>query len=154
MEIWQKGFIIIKIKGVKGGEKLMVKIPFMKEVSWYLVFAIFIISIVQKVEAGFAPSEVIALSKVDRTADLEKIQKVLETKMIKERLEKLGFTQEEINNRLSQLSDQQIHQLALQIDDLKVGKSDALGIIIALLVITILVIIILQLTGHRVVVTK
>ncbi|BCB96719.1 hypothetical protein JZK55_16410 [Dissulfurispira thermophila] len=133
---------------------MMVRIPFMKEVAWYLIFAIFVIGIAPKVEAGLAPSEVIALSKVDRAADLERIQKVLETKMIKERLGKLGLTQDEINSRLSQLSDQQIHQLALQLDDLKVGKDDALGIIIALLVITILVIIILQLTGHRVVVTK
>lgn len=132
----------------------MVRIPFMKEIAWYLVFAVFIVGIAPKVEAGFAPSEAIALSKVDRAADMDKIQRVLETKMIKERLEKLGFTKDEINNRLSQLSDQQIHQLALQLDDLKVGKDDPLGIIIALLVIAILVIIILQLTGHRVVVTK
>lgn len=132
----------------------MVRIPFMKEVAWYLVFAMFIIGIVPKVEAGFAPSEVIALSKVDRVADLERIQKVLETKMISERLEKLGFTHDEINSRLSHLSDQQVHQLALQLDDLKVGKDDGLGIIIALLVIAILVVILLQLTGHRVVVTK
>jgi hypothetical protein len=132
----------------------MVRIPFMREVAWYLVFAMFIIGIAPKVEAGFAPSEAIALSKVDRAADLERIQKTLETKMIKDRLERLGFTQDEINNRLAQLSDQQIHQLALQLDDLKVGKGDALGIIIALLVIAILVVILLQLTGHRVVVTK
>ncbi len=131
----------------------MVRIPFMKEVAWYLVFAMFIIGIVPKVEAGFAPSEAIALAQVDRAADMDKIQRVLETKMIKDRLEKFGFTQEEINNRLSQLSDQQIHRLALQLDDLKVG-GDALGVIIALLVIAILVVILLQLTGHRVVVTK
>jgi len=130
------------------------RIPFMREVAWYLVFAMFIIGIAPKVEAGLAPSEAIALSNVDRAADLERIQKVIETKMIRERLEKLGFTHDEINNRLSQFSDQQIHQLALQLDDLKVGKDDGLGIIIALLVIAILVVILLQLTGHRVVVTK
>ncbi|MBI3592059.1 MAG: PA2779 family protein [Nitrospirae bacterium] len=129
-------------------------IPFMKQVAWYLVFAMFIIGIAPKAEAGFAPSEVIALSKSDRAADMDKIQKVLETKMIKERLEKLGLSQDEINNRITQLSDQQIHKLALQLDDLKVGKDDALGVIIALLVIAILVVILLQLTGHRVIVTK
>lgn len=132
----------------------MVRIPFMREVAWYLVFAMFIIGIAPKVEAGFAPSEAIALAQVDRAADMDRIQKVLETKMIKDRLEKLGFTQDEINSRLAQLSDQQMHQLALQLDDLKVGKDDGLGIIIALLVIAILVVILLQLTGHRVVVTK
>lgn len=129
------------------------RIPFMKSVSWYLVLAMFIIGIAPKVEAGFSKSEVIALSSVDRAADLDKIQKVLETKQIQERLEKLGFTQDEINSRLSQLSDQQIHQFALQLDELKVG-SDGLGVVIALLVIVILVIIVLQLTGHKVIVTK
>lgn len=129
------------------------RIPLMKQVAWYLVFAMFIIGIAPKAEAGFSPSEVMALSKADRAADLDKIQQVLETKMIAERLEKLGFTQEEINGKLSQMNDRQVHQLALQLDDLKVG-GDGLGVIIALLVIAILVVLLLQLTGHKVVVTK
>ena len=124
---------------------------FMKQISWCLVFAMFIIGIVPRVEAGFAPSDVIALSQVDRAADIDKIQKVLETKMVRERLEKLGYTQEEINGRFAQLSDRQVHNLALQIDEIKVG-GDGLGIVIALLVIAILVVLLIQLTGHRVVV--
>jgi len=129
------------------------EIPFMKQISCCLVFAMFIIGIAPRVDAGFAPSDVIALSQVDRAADINKIQKVLETKMVRERLEKLGYAQEEINSRLAQLSDQQIHNLALQIDDIKVG-GDGLGIVIALLVIAILVVLLIQLTGHRVMVTK
>ena len=124
---------------------------FMKQISWCLVFAMFIIGIVPRVEAGFAPSDVIALSQVDRAVDIDKIQKVLETKMVRERLEKLGYTQEEINDRFAQLSDRQIHNLALQIDEIKVG-GDGLGIVIVLLVIAILVVLLIQLTGHRVVV--
>ncbi len=129
------------------------RIPFMKQVSWYLIFAMFLIAIVPRVEAGFAPSPAIALAQVDRAADLEKIQRVLESKMIRERLEKLGFGQDEIYNRLSGLSDQQVHQFALQLDDFRVG-GDGLGIIIAVLVIVLLVILILQLTGRKVIVTK
>lgn len=129
------------------------RIPLMKYIAWYLVIVVFIISIVPRVDAGLAPSEVIALTEADRTADLEKIQKFLEIKAVGERLKQLGLTQEEIQKRLTQLSDQQIHQLALQLDDLKIGQ-DALGIIIALLVIVILVVVILQLTGHKVIVTK
>lgn len=128
------------------------RIPFMKHVAWYLVVAMFIIGIAPRVDAGIAPSELIALSNVDREAAIERIQKVIETKMIRERLEKLGFTQEEIRARLTQLSDQQIHQLALKLDDIKVGGD--LGVVIALLVIAILVVILLQLTGRRVIVTK
>lgn len=129
------------------------RMPFMKQISWCLVFVMFIFGLVPRVDAGFVPSDILQLANTDRAADLEKIQKVLETKMVRERLEQLGFSSEEINSRLSQLSDQQIHQLALKLDELKVG-SDGLGVVIALLVIVILVIIILQLTGHRVIVTK
>lgn len=129
------------------------RIPFMKHVSWYLVIAMFIIGIAPRVDAGLAPSEIIALTQVDRTADLGKIQKVLETRAISERLAQFGLTQDEIQKRLTQLSDQQIHQTALQLDDLKIGQ-DALGVIIALLLIAILVVLLLQLTGHKVIVTK
>jgi hypothetical protein len=129
------------------------KIRFMKQISWYLVFAMFVLGIAPRVEAGIAPSDVIALSQVDRAVDIDKIQKALETKMVRERLEKLGYAQEEINSRLAQLSDQQMHNLALQLDDVKVG-GDGLGIVIALLVIVILVVLLLQLMDHKVVVTK
>jgi hypothetical protein len=129
------------------------RIPLMKHVSWYLIIAMFIIGIAPKADAGIAPSEIIVMSQVDRTADLGKIQKVLEMKMVRERLEKLGFAQDEIQTKLGSLSDQQMHNLALQIDDIKAG-GDGLGIVIALLVIVILVVLLIQLTGHRVVVTK
>mgnify|MGYP001611617290 FL=1 len=129
------------------------KIRFMKQISWYLIIAMFIIGIAPKADAGIAPSEIIVMSQVDRAADIDKIQKALETKMVRERLEKLGYAQEEINSRLAQLSDQQMHNLALQLDDVKVG-GDGLGIVIALLVIVILVVLLLQLMDHKVVVTK
>jgi hypothetical protein len=87
----------------------------------------------------------------ERTTDLDKVQKFLEMKMVRERLKDLGFTGEEIQGKVKDLSDQQIHQLALKMDDLKVG-GDGAGFIIALLVIVILVILIIQLTGHRIVV--
>ena len=128
------------------------RIPLMKHLSWYLIIAMFIIGIAPKADAGIAPSEIIVMSQVDRTSDLGKIQKVLEMKMVRERLEKLGFAQDEIQSKLSSLSDQQMHNLALQIDEIKVGGD--LGIVIALLVIVILVVLFIQLTGHRVVVTK
>lgn len=127
--------------------------PLMRHISWYLIIAMFIIGITPKADAGLAPSALIAMSQTDRPADFEKIQKVIEMKMVSERLEKLGLAQDEIQARLGSLSDQQLHNLALQIDDIKVG-GDALGVIIALLVIAVLVVVLLQLTGQRVVVTK
>jgi len=130
------------------------QIPFMKHISWYMIIAMFIIGIAPRVDAGLAPSEIIALAQLERGADIEKIQKVIEVKAISERLKQFGLTQNEVQSRLAQMSDQQIHQVALQLDSLKVGQSDALFVIIAILVIAILVVVLLKVTGHKVIITK
>jgi hypothetical protein len=127
------------------------RIPLMKYIASYLAIAMFILGIVPRVDAGFVPSEIITHPQIDRTVDLQRIQKVLETKMVRERLENLGFTKDEIQKRLSQLNDEQIHNLALNLDQLKVG-GDGLGVIVALLVIALLVVALIYLTKHRVII--
>ena len=72
--------------------------------------------------------------------------------MARERLKELGYTSEEIQSRLGQLNDRQLHQLALRVDDLTVAGDEGLGIIIALLVIAILVVILVYLLQHRIVI--
>jgi hypothetical protein len=130
---------------------ILMRIPLRKWITWYLVAAMFVIGITPRVYAGFSPSEFTSLAPADRSAELQKIQKFLEMKVVRERLREFGFTPDEIQSRLNQLSDPQVHQLALQVDKLKVG-GDAAGVIIALLVIVILVVVLIWLTGHRVVV--
>jgi hypothetical protein len=128
------------------------KKTFMKHITWYLVVAMFVIGITPRVYAGFSPSEVVGVSPIDRGSDLGKIQNAIETKMIGERLKQIGLIPDEIQKKLSQLSDQQIHQLALQLDELKVGGDagwTVLGIIIVLAAIAVLVI---YLSGHEVVI--
>lgn len=85
--------------------------------------------------------------------DLKKIQAVLESKIVRQRLEDFGLTPEEIQARLTRLSDAQLHQLAAQIDALTPG-GNGLGIVVALLVIAILAVILVYLLGHRIVITK
>jgi hypothetical protein len=111
----------------------------------------FVIGVTPRVYAGFAPSEGVVSTSGARAADLGKVQKFLEMKMVRERLRDLGFTAEEIQGKLKDLSDQQIHQLALKIDDLKTG-GDGAGIVIGLLIIVALVIVIIYLAGHRIVI--
>lgn len=125
----------------------------MKYMTWFLVITMFLIGIAPRVDAGLSPSEVIAVSQTDRSSNLQKIQEFLEMKLVRERLEKFGFTQDEIQARLNQLSDQQMHHFAQNLDDLKVG-GDALGVVIALLLIAILVVLLLQFTGHKIILTK
>jgi len=125
----------------------------MKYVACYLVVAMFIIGITPRVYAGFSPSEAISLLPSDRSSDLDKVRKVLELKMVRERLKEFGFTPDEIEKRLTQLNDEQLHQLALQLDEVKVGGDGwvVLGILIVLAAIAVIVI---YLTGHRVVLDK
>lgn len=109
-------------------------------VAWYLVVAMGVLGSVPRVYAGFCPSAAPGMpAGYDRTADLQTIQTVLEEKMVRARLEQLGFSREEIQVRLNQLSDQQIHQLALNLDDLRVGGNGAVTVLVILILIAIAV---------------
>ena len=131
----------------------VMKLSFIKYLAGYLVVAMFVIGITPRVYADFSPSEIIG-SASDRDSDLQMIQSVIEMKMVGERLKDLGFTEDEINKKLNQLSDNQLHQLALQLDELKVGGDGAATAVIIILLVAILVGLILYLTGHRIFVTK
>jgi hypothetical protein len=121
-----------------------------KWVIWYMVAAMFLIGIAPRVDAAFSPSEILPLLQSDRQSDLQKIQKVLEVKMVVERLKAFGFTQGEIQARLNQLNDQQVHQMAQKLDEVNVG-GDGGEVVIAILLIAILVVLIIYLSGHRVI---
>ncbi len=124
-----------------------------KWVAWYMVTVMFLFGITPKVEAGFSPSEVIGQSQMDRSMDVEKVRKFLETKMIRERLHAFGFSQEEIQTRLNLLTDDQIHQVALKLDELKVAGDGGEAVIIALLIVAV-VLLIFYLLGYRMVLKK
>jgi hypothetical protein len=88
-----------------------------------------------------------------RIADLQKIQRLLESKVVRQRLEDFGFSPEEVNAKLAGLPDDQIHQVATEVDAI-IPAGGALGIVVTLLVIAILVVILMYLLNHRIVVTK
>ncbi len=71
--------------------------------------------------------------------------------MVRERLRELSFTPEEVELKLSGLSDQQIHQLTLHLEEMKVA-GDGGEIINILSLIAILVVLIIYWSGHKVVV--
>jgi hypothetical protein len=128
------------------------KRTFMKHITWYLVVAMFVIGITPRVYAGFLASEVVSYSPIDRASDLGKIQNAIETKMIGERFRQIGLTPDEIQKKLSQLTDQQIHQLAQQLDELRVAGDSgwvAFGVVIGLAAIAVLII---YLSGHEIVI--
>ena len=118
---------------------------------WYLVGAMFIVGVTPKCFAGFSPSQILTFSPAERSRDLQKLQTFFETKMVRERLKDLGFTPEEVQMKLEGLSDQQVHQMSIRLDEMKVA-GDGVAVFIAVFLIAVLVVLIIYATGHRIVV--
>jgi hypothetical protein len=123
---------------------------------WLLVITTIVIGLrPPETAAMLVPALPAAESSPDshRSADLQKIQTVLESNVVRQRLEDFGLSQEEITTRLAGLSDDQLHQFATEVDAI-IPAGDGLGIVIALLLIAILAVILVYLLDHRIVVTK
>lgn len=129
----------------------LVKKMYFRQVALVLAFAILIIgSIPAKSMAYVVGAEGVADGS-SRAADMATAQRVLESKLVSEKLNDAGLTDSEIKNRLERLSDSELHQFAGQLDSLYPG-GDALGLVIALLIIVILVMVILKLSDRKIVI--
>ena len=127
----------------------MLNHPFFKVLSLYLAAAVMALSLPAQGWAMLVPAE----SEAVRSADLTRVQAVLESSVIRQRLTDYGLSSEETLARINALSDEQVHQLAANLDAVQAG-GDVLGDVIVILLIVVLVIVILELTGHRVVMKR
>ena len=123
---------------------------FTRRIAMLLVVLMGVFSVVPRLEASFVPSDESFASNA-RQKDMAMVQKVLEQKVVKGRLKALGYTEEEINSRLDQLSDDEIHQFATQLNSLTSGGG-AIGFIIGVLVIILLIFLILHLTDKKIII--
>lgn len=85
----------------------------------------------------------------DRASDIAKIQKALETKELRQRLIDYGLTAEETSARIDKLSDEQVHQLAANMDSVQAG-GDGLGFVLGVVIIALLVVLIIYLLEGRI----
>ena len=70
--------------------------------------------------AGPLPSKTAANQSLDsRAADLALVRDVVANEQVAKVLTARGFTQEQVNQRLAQLSSQDLHQLAQNLDQLQ-----------------------------------
>src|SRR5256712_464002 len=70
--------------------------------------------------AGPVPSKTAANQSLDsRAADLALVRDVAANEQVAQVLAARGFTQEQVNQRLAQLSPQDLHQLAQNLDQLQ-----------------------------------
>jgi hypothetical protein len=122
----------------------------LRRIAIVVVFSMIFISFMPRVEAAFVPSDE-SVSYGMRQKDMATVKKVLEHKLVTERLKALGYSETEVQTRLDQLSDSELHRFATQLDTLAPGGG-ALGVIISILVIIALVLVILHLSGKRIVI--
>jgi hypothetical protein len=125
-----------------------------KTIALILIISMSIFSIIPPVDASLVETEVILKGLSQRDTDLQKLQRFLESKIVKQKLQALGYNSYEIRQRLEELNDDDLHTLATKVDGIRVAGDSGLGIVVTLLIIAILVVILLQLTGHRIVVVK
>ena len=75
---------------------------------------------------------------IQRANDMQTVQTFLEQKQVREQLGKFGMSDNEIQIRLAQLSDTELHQVATHIDKER-PAADAAGFVVTILVIGVLV---------------
>jgi hypothetical protein len=86
-----------------------------------------------------------------RTMEINKIQRALENRLVADKLAAHGLKADEINGKLSQMNDEQIHMLAQASDNVLAG-GDGVGLLIGVLLVILLVIVILKLLNKEIVV--
>lgn len=121
--------------------------PVLKLLSLYLIIALLALSLPAQGWAMFLP----AAAANDRPQDLEKVRTTLESDIVKQRLLDYGLTAEEASASVNKLSDEQLHQLAANIDMVRAG-GDGLGTVIFVLLVAIIIIVVLEATGHHIVI--
>jgi hypothetical protein len=103
--------------------------------------------------AGLTPSRPSGATEVRtaREADLVIVQRALEHKVVAQKLRDYGVSPAEVEAKLADLSDADLHRLATTAQGLPIG-GDGLGTLIAILVIVILVIVIVKLMNKEIVI--
>jgi hypothetical protein len=122
--------------------------PVSRILSLYLVLAMLLLSLPSQGWAMFIPSN---QAVPTRQTDMITIQKALESSVVKQRLMDYGLSSEEAMTRINKLSDKEIHQFAGNLDSLQAG-ADAVDALIFLVLVAIIVVVVLQATGHKVIV--
>jgi len=113
----------------------------------YLAVAFSVLSFASSSPAMFIPSPLEENGASHRETDLQTIQKFLEMKLVQHKLSQLGLTKEEIQARLHQLDDDQIHQIASQIHALEPGGNSTAVWVIVIVLVGLIIFLILELTG-------
>lgn len=130
----------------------LVKKWWFRQVALAVVCAMFVVgSIPAKSMAYVVGADAVTAHEASRAADMDTLQRVLESKLVAEKLGSMGLTMDEIKPRIEKLTDEELHSFASQVDSVYPG-GDGLGAVIALLIIVILVLVILKIADRKLII--
>ncbi len=89
--------------------------------------------------SGMAESSIVGVEASTRAEDMAGIRQTMEMKQVQARLADLGYTGEEVQQRLDRLSDREIHELAMNIDQAQ--KAGWVGFVLAVIFVAAVVVI-------------
>lgn len=116
----------------------------MKRLSVFFVLALVLTFAAVPMFAGPVPSKTAANQSIDsRDADLALVRSVAANEQVASALRDQGFTQEQVDQRLAQMSAQDLHQLAQNLDQLQAAgltKQEWLWIAVGAIAALILII--------------
>ncbi len=127
----------------------MMRHPLTRALALYLAVAVVMLSFPAQGWSMIVPAEREAV----RSADLDGVRAALESSVVRQRLLDLGLTADEAAVRIERLSDEQLHQLAANLEAVQAGGS-VLGDVLVVALIVLIVIVILELSGHRIVMRR
>lgn len=108
----------------------------LRSVAVFLTFTMFTLGL-NRAEAMLAPANNPAAATV-RAQDMQTVQTFLEQKEVVQHLAGMNLTSDEIQSRLGNLSDQELHQVATKIHQQQPGR-DGAGLLVTVLIIGVLV---------------
>jgi hypothetical protein len=94
-----------------------------------------------RAEAMLVPAPMMRpeMTQDQRTRDLKTIQATLEAKALRSRLHAIGLSDQQIETRLSKMTDQEIHQFASQIRAVHPAGDALIPILVAVLLVVLII---------------
>lgn len=126
------------------------QVRFIRFVSAVLVGTIFLLGSIPSKSMAYVVGGEEAV-EASRAGDMERLQRVLESKAISGKLEAMGLTPGEIEARLEGLSDSELHTFATDLDNLYPGTG-AVGFVAVILILFIALILTLKATGRKIII--
>lgn len=132
---------------------------FMRRAGWFVMVAVMMAGWMGVLagargvaEAGVIASHPAGEAAGAASADLAKVQALLESKVVLQKLADYGVSPAEAMSKVKQMSGTDLHRLASLTDKAAAGGDSGIGILISVAILAILVIVILKLLDKEIIV--